>query len=217
MKTLVFAATKGGVGKSTLCAALAVQASQERKQVAIVDLDPQGSLSQWYARRLGEADPDDANPALYEFETLADAIEVLEVNGLDWLLVDTGPGLLQKLEASVTNADLVLVPVKTSAFDLEAVDPILEVVRDLKRPYLMVLNEIDPRSTRMNSSARAYLAADQHPVAEQVIPQRMAYRAALTHGKTGPEVDRDGRCGDEIKSLWSEIKKAVAKGAKSHA
>lgn len=106
MKTVVFAATKGGVGKSTLCAALAVQAAAERKQVGLLDLDPQGSLSQWYARRVGGRDPDDLNPALYEFDTVAEAAEVLSSAGLDWLLIDTGPGLLQKIESVVQAADI---------------------------------------------------------------------------------------------------------------
>lgn len=216
MKTIVLAATKGGVGKSTLCSAFAVMAANERKKVAMLDLDPQGSLSQWYARRIGDDDPDDANPALYDFDTVPDAVEVLEQSGLDWLFVDTGPGLLQAIESSVKAADLVVIPVKTSAFDLEAVDPVLEVITDLESPYLMVLNEIDPRSTRMNTSARAYFDAERHPLAQQAIPQRMAYRAALTHGKTGPEVEKDSKCFDEIKSLWSEVKKAVTKGAKVH-
>lgn len=222
MKTVVFAATKGGVGKSTLCAAIAVMAAQDRRKVAMLDLDPQGSLSQWFARRLGDEPADDANPELYAFQTkdgfatLPEAVEVLSANGLDWLFVDTGPGLLQRIEAAVGAADLVIIPVKTSAFDLEAIDPVLDVAQGSKRPYLMVLNEIDPRATKMNTSARAYLTSDGHAVAEQIIPQRLPYRAALTKGLTGPEVDRDGRCAEEIKALWSEMKKAVAKGARKH-
>lgn len=222
MKTVVFAATKGGVGKSTLCTALAVMAAQERRKTAMLDLDPQGSLSQWFQRRLGDDPPNDANPELYSFQTkdgfatLQEAVDVLSANDIDWLLVDTGPGLLQRIEAAVGAADLVVIPVKPSAFDLEAIDPVLEVARELRRPYLMVLNEIDVRATKMNSSARAYLTSDGHPVAEQIIPQRQPYRAGLTKGLTGPEVDRDGKCADEIKALWAEIKKAVAKGVRKH-
>ena len=46
MKTIVFAASKGGVGKTTLCAALAAYAgANTKKKVAVIDLDPQGSLT----------------------------------------------------------------------------------------------------------------------------------------------------------------------------
>ena len=48
MKTIVFAASKGGVGKTTLCAALSSYAgTNTKKKVAIIDLDPQGSLTAW--------------------------------------------------------------------------------------------------------------------------------------------------------------------------
>jgi len=53
MKTIVFAASKGGVGKTTLCAALSSYASaaSKKKRIAIIDLDPQGSLTGWWNQR----------------------------------------------------------------------------------------------------------------------------------------------------------------------
>lgn len=214
MKTIVLAATKGGVGKSTLCSALAVQAVGEKKMVGMLDIDPQGSLTQWWARR-GEVE----NPKVYSgIDTISEAKEVLEMHGLDYLLIDTGPGLLHAIEPAIEAADVVIVPVKPSAFDLEAVDPVLEVIQQLGKHYLMVLNEIDTRSTRMADSAHALLKEDHRDsVAEKMIGQRTAYRAALTLGKSGPEVERDGKCSEEIATLWGEVKKKLApvkKGAR---
>jgi len=210
MKTIVLAATKGGVGKSTLVSAFAVQATGERKMVGMLDIDPQASLTQWWARR-GEVD----NPRVYTgVDTIAEAKDLLEQHGLDWLMIDTGPGLLRAIEPAIAAADIVVVPVKPSAFDLEAVDPVLEVIQSLGTPYLMVLNEIDPRSTKMAESAKKFLVEGGHPVAARMISQRTPYRAALTLGKSGPEVERDGKCADEIGDLWTEIKKKLASAAK---
>lgn len=208
MKTITLAATKGGVGKSTLASAFAVAAAADQAMVGMLDQDPQASLTGWWARR-GEVE----NPRVYSgASTIAEAAEMLREHGIDWLIIDTGPGLLRAIEPAIAAADLIVVPVKPSAFDLEAVDPILEVINDLRKTYLMVLNEIDPRAPKMANSAREYLRDSGHLVASQAIAQRMPYRAALTLGKSGPEVERDGKCAEEIRSLWAEVKTLAAKG-----
>jgi cellulose synthase operon protein YhjQ len=43
MKTVAFVSGKGGVGKSTVCANLAVALAKRGKKVAVIDLDPQNS------------------------------------------------------------------------------------------------------------------------------------------------------------------------------
>ena len=43
--------------------------------------------------------------------------------------------------------------------------------------------------------------------------QRTAYRAAATAGRSGPEVEKDGQCGEEIAGLWKQLK-AMTKGDK---
>ena len=48
--------SKGGTGKTTLAAALAVRAAKEGKRVAMVDLDPQHSLAEWFNMRAGATD-----------------------------------------------------------------------------------------------------------------------------------------------------------------
>ena len=56
MKVLVFAAQKGGSGKTTLAAHMAVQAELAGDgPVALMDADPQGSLTDWWNEREFEA------------------------------------------------------------------------------------------------------------------------------------------------------------------
>ena len=50
-KILTIAQQKGGAGKSTLAAHLALAWALKRKSVALVDIDPQQSLAAWYDQR----------------------------------------------------------------------------------------------------------------------------------------------------------------------
>lgn len=52
MRILAFASRKGGSGKTTLAGHLAVQAQLcGAGPVAVVDIDPQGSLAEWWNER----------------------------------------------------------------------------------------------------------------------------------------------------------------------
>ena len=107
--------TKGGVGKTTLSCALAVRASQDSKRIAMVDLDPQRSLIEWWKRR-GKTD----NPTAYDgVDTPADAVERLEQTGLaDIVFFDGPPAFITLMQEVVEVADFVLIPVKASMLDL---------------------------------------------------------------------------------------------------
>src|SRR5262245_9710492 len=83
LRVITFASVKGGVGKSTLCSALAVRASKDSKRVALLDLDPQESLASWWTRR-GRT----RNPKLHEVDATTEAIELLISEGWEWVFVD---------------------------------------------------------------------------------------------------------------------------------
>ena len=78
MRVISLVSLKGGVGKSTLAAALAVRAARESKRVAMVDLDPQASLDAWWKRR-GKGE----NPTIFgNASTAGDAVTVSQADGL---------------------------------------------------------------------------------------------------------------------------------------
>jgi chromosome partitioning protein len=51
MRAIVFATQKGGCGKSTLAACLAVAAQEAGERVSVCDMDPKKSLVRWAAKR----------------------------------------------------------------------------------------------------------------------------------------------------------------------
>ena len=47
MRTIAFVGQKGGSGKSTIASSLAVAARETKEKVCVIDMDPQGSLTNW--------------------------------------------------------------------------------------------------------------------------------------------------------------------------
>jgi chromosome partitioning protein len=208
--------TKGGVGKTTLAAALAVLASQEGKRVALVDMDPQHSLAQWWARR-GKTD----NPQIFTGAPTADnALEALSREGWDWVFIDTPPAFLEVVRESVAAVDFSLIPVRPSMVDILATQDAVSLARDAGASFLCVLNDVDSRAgLKLANSARAMLVKAKVPVAATFIAHRVSHITSMTVGKSAAEVNsgRDTKAADEIEKLWAEVKAAASRAAKSRA
>lgn len=207
-KIIVLAATKGGVGKTTLSTALAVRASEGGDRVALIDADPQASLERWWQLR---QEPD--NPMVLDIACSAEAIGLLASEGWDYVIVDTPPALVDEIEQAISMADFVLIPTRASAFDLEAVDQVVQICESEKKPFAFVINAAQP-NWKLTASSRRYLEHDGK-VFNQLICYRRSYISAPTLGKTGPEIEKDGKCAEEIDGLWAELKAALRKAARA--
>lgn len=195
MKTVTFAASKGGVGKTTLCAALAVEAARKHR-VAIIDLDPQGSLSAWWNKREAEA------PELIEAtaQNLISTIEKADAAGYAYLFIDSPPAHMDTIETAIRNSDYVLVPCQPSPVDIQAIGDTLEVIEAHHKPFAFVMNRLISR-TKIGEQA-VLLLANHGKVAGLPIVQRIPFATAMTDGRTAPEVDSGKAAAEEIKALW---------------
>ncbi|HXF55672.1 MAG TPA: ParA family protein [Hyphomicrobiaceae bacterium] len=205
---VALAATKGGVGKTTLAAALAVRAMEDGARVALIDADPQASLARWWELR-GEPD----NPRVLDVPCGQEAIGLVAAEGFDWVIVDTPPALIDEISAAVNMAHYAIVPVRPSAIDIEAVDQVKEICETLGKPFAFLLNAVQP-TWRLTEQAERYLESDG-----KVLPARICYRkayiSAMTLGKTGPELERDGKCREEIDALWALVKAQTRRAARA--
>jgi len=126
VQTILVANPKGGSGKTTLATNIAGWLAGKRQRVGLLDADPQGSSSQWLARR----------PALFPpvagFAGDARRREIKDV-APEWLVGDSPAGLHgDDLRDAVKRADAMVVPVSPSAFDMDATERFLAVVGELK-------------------------------------------------------------------------------------
>ena len=207
MRVLTVASAKGGSGKTTIASALAVRASKESACVAMIDLNAdQGNLTGWWLMR-GEP----LNPRLIsDIENVIRDVDILRHEGFEWLIIDTPPHHMDLIEASILVSDFVLIPVKTSIFDVAAIDAVVEMCEERKRPFAFDLNDLDNRFKTMNKETIEALKS-QGPVCKTTLSHRQPYILALTNGKAGSEIDKS--LAKEIDGLWKEIKKLAAFGA----
>ena len=203
MKTVVWNSQKGGSGKTSLCAHIAVEAQKVGSgPVYLIDTDPQGTLSTWHERREAEA-PHRIETALQE---LPAALQALEQRDAAWCMIDTAPTRADENAELFRLADLVLVPVRPSPSDLWAVAATVGLLKQLHRPFLFVVNQA---TLNANITVQAVASLSHHgPVAETIIGSRVPYAAAMIDGRTAPELQPRGPAAAEITALWMNVQHA---------
>ena len=206
MKTITVASAKGGSGKSTLVAALAVRACQDGR-VALMDLDlAQASLTSWHQMR-GRFE---APALIQEIDRIPRTVKALALK-FDWLLVDTPPHGMDIIEQAVAVADAVVIPVRPGLFDVLSVQTVAEMAREHMKPFAFALTCVDGRFKALTRQALTALA-DLGATFETQTSYRAQWVAALTTGKTGPEIEKALR--PEIGGLWAEVKALAEKGSR---
>ena len=206
MNVLAVVAQKGGTGKTTLSIAVAVAASADGHNAAIVDLDPQATATNWSDRRGAETPVViSAQPA-----RLTNVLEAAAGQGADLVVIDTAPRAEQGALAAARAADLVLVPCRPAIYDLETVLTTADLVRLAERdtPLLCVLNGVPPRGTR-ERQAREVLAGLGIPVCPASIGHRVAIDHAAASGLSAQEYEPRGKAAAEIAEAFAFIRELV--------
>jgi chromosome partitioning protein len=201
MKTIVVTSQKGGSGKTTIVAHLAVEAARTcAAPVWIVDTDRQGTLSRWHERREAET-PQRAEIA---FSRLAGGVESLKQRGAAFCFIDTAPTISSQNAAIVELADLVLIPVRPSPADFWAVAETVVLVRNAGKPFMFVMTQAKPQAS---ITAQTIAALSQHGrVAEAFVADRVAYAVAMTGGRTAAELAPKSPAAAEIADVWRAVK-----------
>jgi len=206
MRVIVVASQKGGVGKTTIAAHLAVYASMVGQGPAVlVDTDPQSSLSEWWDARTDEHERDEDALALATatLDGLPARLAELGGNGAAVAIIDTPPAITVSIRRAIEIADFVLIPVRPSPHDLRAVAATVNLTRGAGKPFLFVVNGATPRA---NITAQAVAALSEHGrVAPVILCQRTDFAASMIDGRTVMETTAAGRSAQEIAELWKHV------------
>jgi chromosome partitioning protein len=210
MKTIAVIAEKGGCGKTTIATALSVRAAKDFGMVAMLDMNAdQANLTQWY--QLRGAFPE--NPALFtDIDDLAADLPRLARNAWDVCVIDTPPSYADVIETCVMVADAVIVPVKVSIFDAGSLAPVIEMCKARRKPFGLVLSDVDQRFKTQIAEVKAHLQDEGLPLLPCMVSHLQSYQVAPNLGKTGPEIDK--KAAEEIDALWREAKRLAGMDAK---
>ena len=208
-KIITVAQQKGGAGKTTLAAHLAVAYTAMKKRVVAVDIDPQQSLSRWYELRREWMDGMPAGVLVSAIEGWRARAEVDRVAaGHDVVIIDSPPHAETEARIAIRAADLVVVPVQPSPMDVWATRPTLELAAAEKVPALLVFNRVLPRA-KLTEAMEAEVKQLGAKIARARLGNRVAFAAALAEGKAVGESQPRGLAAREIAALAKEILRAA--------
>jgi chromosome partitioning protein len=202
MKTLAVLSRKGGTGKTTLALHLAVAARNAGLSTLVVDLDRQQSSVEWRRQR-GRCDilVEAVKPGAL-FTRQQDASR----EGVDLLIVDTGPSLEADVEQAIRCADLCAIVARPNFFDMKAVADTAALAHSFHRDVVFVLNQAPSRRGGFESptvgEAVLALRGLGAPVAPIGLRSRVAYQQSVARGLVAQEHEPEGSAASEIAALW---------------
>ncbi|TXI90085.1 MAG: ParA family protein [Cupriavidus sp.] len=203
MQTVAIVSQKGGAGKTTLALHLATAAHAAGVVSLILDADPQATASRWSQWRSG-AEPeviDCASPPLLG-KKLDQAAEL----GAELAVIDTPPHADSMSAAACRVADLILIPCRPRAFDLDAIQTTADLVKASGKPGFVVFMAGPQRAINLYREAAEIVSGFGLAIAPVVLSERAAYHHATGAGKAAQELEPGGRAAEEVAALWTWVR-----------
>ena len=200
---ITLAHQKGGVGKSTLATNLRGYFAGGGYKTALVDIDPQGSLSK-LVRTFSDQDGREPEHVIERgsYKTYKDLLTLLEP--YDIAVIDTPPYLSKELQDVFEITNVILVPCKASPLDFLAIGDTLDLIRQAKtkRKDLIaaVVMTMVITGTDFTTQIRTELEKTEFPVLKAEIGNRVAYMRSLLKSNTVLG-DENPKAREEIEAL----------------
>ncbi|MDB5652209.1 MAG: parA [Hyphomicrobiales bacterium] len=204
MKQIPLCNQKGGVGKSTLAASLAVAAQEVGETVILLALDPQASIDVWANDRPAEA-PAVARVLDAQALQLPAILSKLERDGYTLVILDCQGTDSPLLAEVMKTATLCLIPSRPSNVDIRAARPTLRQILAHKTAFWFVLNQCAPsgsRTAEAASSGRSRRSPwSAGPITKMPSPQGRGSPNMLRAGK---QPRKSGNSGNTLIARWEQ-------------
>ena len=212
MRIWAFVSQKGGAGKTTLATHLAVYAEERGETVLLIDLDPQGSACAWHEIR-GNDEPMVLAAAPGKLGELA---EGARSRGVTLLLLDTAPHTDRGAVAAIRVAEIIVVPVRPSLYDIAAMRDTMKLLELTGRTAdaVAVLNAIPPKGKEIAKEAAEAVKTFRLAVADTHISHRASLVAAIPKGQGITEFAPKDAGSREVRELFEELNRLAKRKAR---
>ncbi|MEG3619489.1 AAA family ATPase [Magnetovibrio sp. PR-2] len=205
---------KGGSAKSTLAANLYIACMQDGIPSAILDLDPQASITQRFDKRT-QTIMDLSYGDVPRTMSIDKVFDQVKKTHKEIIFLDTEPRSTERYQELACFSDLIVVPVRPTVVDLEAVGntyAILKNAGSLDRTVFVITQAASKRGMCENPDvieAQAVLEQYGLTLAPTIIRNRLDYSRSLNDGRGVLEASPHSKAADEIRGLWNTIKERI--------
>lgn len=211
-KVIALLNQKGGAGKTTLATHLAGELVMQGQRVTLLDADPQGSALDWAQRRTQSGQ----NRLFGVFGLARDSLhqEAPQIAlQADFVVIDGPPRVAALARSALLAADLVLIPVQPSAYDIWASHEMVQLITEARvfRPQLCAAFVINRRvvGTVIGREARAALADQPFPALQVEVCQRIVFADSVAAGRLAFEVAPQCAAAREIAALAQVVREML--------
>ena len=197
---------KGGAGKTTIATNLAHALQLEGHKVILVESDPQGSARDWNAASDGAL----IKVIGMDRATLAKDIMAV-VDNHDFIIIDGAPQIADLAIAAIKCADMILIPVQPSPYDIWACEDLVEIIKarqeitDGKPKAAFIISRVI-KNTQLGKEIREALEGYNLPVFKNFTTQRVVYAKSAATGLTVLSSESKEDAANEIRAIANELK-----------
>ena len=196
---------KGGSGKTTLSANLAVLWSNSGYKVAVIDADAQNSLTYWLEARKKYYGEDDIGITSYNFDVRNLKEEIKQIKSkYNFIIIDSPPSITFDTIQIIKASDRVFVPVQPSPLDLMATVPFINLVKQEKKNPIIFLNRVMPRA-RLTDAMILRLRYAGAKIARSRISSKVLFAETFSVGRGVIDISVTSDAAKEIINAGNEI------------
>ena len=204
-KVISFSNQKGGSGKTTLSANLAVLWSNSGYKVAVIDADAQNSLTYWLEARKKYYGEDDIGITSYNFDVRNLKEEIKQIKSkYNFIIIDSPPSITFDTIQIIKASDRVFVPVQPSPLDIMATVPFLKLVKQEKKNPIIFLNRVMPRA-RLTDAMILRLRYAGAKIARSRISSKVLFAETFSVGRGVIDISVTSDAAKEIINAGNEI------------